>query len=150
MSRSPAIGMVMPELAYLNYICTTETFQAQPRYPVRWLDWEQDYLLAQSMWPPHQPLTVDTWAEAEREGYQYCAAIQHHRAIAMAAVWRYSSVAWEVAAVVTQPAYRRQGYGLAVVSFATAAILAAQRVATCTTPITNTAMQRTADGLAFS
>jgi ribosomal protein S18 acetylase RimI-like enzyme len=140
---------IMAEPVYLSYSCTTETFQAQQRYPVQWLDWEQDYLLAQSIWPPQHPLTAEVWMEAKRDGYEYCAAIQQQHMIAMAAVWRYSPVAWEVAAVITQPAYRRQGYGLAMVSFVTGTILAAQRVATCTTSSTNTAMQRTLERVGF-
>jgi len=64
-------------------------------------------------------------------------------------VWRYSEEAWEVAAVYTVPAFRRRGYGKAVVSFVTAHILDAGRLATCHTRVDNAAMIATAESVGF-
>jgi predicted GNAT family acetyltransferase len=116
---------------------------------VRWLDWDLDFSLAQAMWPEALPLTRATWDEARALGYRYCGAIEQGYIRAIAAVWRYSEMAWEVAAVRTLPEARRQGYAKAVVSFVTAHILDAGKRATCTTGEDNLAMQRTAESVGF-
>ncbi len=67
----------------------------------------------------------------------------------MAAIWRYSNEAWELAAVSTRPEFRQRGYGQSVASFVTAAILGQGRLATCLTAGDNTAMRRTAESIGF-
>lgn len=57
--------------------------------------------------------------------------------------------AWEVAGVLTRPAYRRQGYGEAVTRFCTAKIVERGRKATCTTGGDNTAMINTMKAVGF-
>src|SRR5258708_27333659 len=93
------------------------------------------------MWPLEFPLTRETWQEARAEKFTYCANIEGQELQAMAAVWKYCDTAWEVAAVGTRPAWRRRGLGKAVVSFVTGTILAAGRLATCSTRGCNNAMQ---------
>jgi len=107
---------------YVTYECTRLNFQPVLRYPVRWLEWEQDYPLVQVFWLEQ---TREGWQEAREEGYQYCAVIEYGQLQALAAVWRYSEAAWEVASVYTRPEAHRRGYAQAVVSFVTAAILRA-------------------------
>jgi len=141
---------------------------------VRWLDWESDYDLASTIWPEEFPLELGTWQEARQLGYRYCGVVERQhverrrverrhverrrvderpvggqRLLSIAAVWRYSETAWEVAAVRTQPDARRQGYAKAAVSFVTAHILDSGRRATCTTGADNVAMQRTAESVGF-
>jgi RimJ/RimL family protein N-acetyltransferase len=129
--------------------CTSTTFRPCQSYPVRWLDWEAGFERAQGLWPTDFPLTHEIWEEAREAGYRYCGVVEGDTLVACAAVWRYSDAAWEVAAVRTREAYRRRGYGQAVVSFATADILAQARVATCHTAVTNLAMQRLAARVGF-
>ena len=138
-----------PEQQPVHYECTAATFRTAARYPARWLDWEDDFALAQVMWPETLPLTWEIWQEAREAGYRYCAAVEDGQVQAIAAVWRYSETAWEVAAVSTLPSARGRGYAAAVVSFATASILDAGRRATCTTAADNRAMQRTAERIGF-
>ena len=83
------------------------------------------------------------------EGFQYCAVVEHSQLQAMAAVWRYSEDAWEVASVYTRPEARGRGYAQAVVSFVTAAILSAGKRATCSAASDNPAMQRVAECVGF-
>jgi len=121
---------------------------------VRWLDWERDYALASTTWPDEHPLDRETWQEARQLGYRYCGVVARRpaggvRLLSIAAVWRYSESAWEVAAVRTQPDARHCGYARAVVSFITAHILDSGRRATCTTGADNVAMQRTAESVGF-
>jgi predicted GNAT family acetyltransferase len=116
---------------------------------VRWLDWDQDYPLARAFWPPDFPLTQEVWEEARALGYRYYAIVEGDEIASIAAEWRYSDEAWDVAAIVTAPAYRRQGYAKSVVSFVTGQILEAGRVATCTTQHDNIAMIRTAESVGF-
>jgi len=129
--------------------CTTATFRPCSSAHVRWLDKEHDYPLVHAFWPRESPLSRAQWDQAHVDGYQYCGVIVDGCLAAMAAVWRYCPTAWEVAAVATLPQYRARGYGKAVVSFATAAILEAGRVATCTMRADNGAMIRTAEAVGF-
>ena len=75
--------------------------------------------------------------------------VEHRQLQAMAAVWRYSEDAWEVASVYTRPEVRGHGYAHAVVSFVTAAILSAGKRATCSAASGNPAMQRVAECVGF-
>lgn len=134
---------------YVSYSCTLREYRPVAKHPVRWLDWEADFEAAQSLWPPHAPLTKETWDTAKREGYRYCGAFTESRLVACAAVWTYCEAAWEVAAVFTHPEYRRRGYGQCVVSFITAFILGEGRLATCLTAETNQAMRRAAMSVGF-
>ena len=137
------------DLAIVSLTCTSTTFRPCQSYPVRWLDWEADFERAQGLWPSDFPLTREIWEEAREAGYRYCGVVEGDTLVACAAVWRYSDAAWEVAAVRTLEAYRRRGYGQAVVSFATAYILAQGRVATCHTEVRNLAMRRVAARVGF-
>jgi RimJ/RimL family protein N-acetyltransferase len=136
----------MSTTQYIEYECTPTSFQPVQRHRVRWLDWEQDYPLVQEFWPEQTP---EGWQEARAEGFQYCAEIEHNQLQAMAAVWRYSDAAWEVASVYTRPEARGRGYAQAVVSFVTAAILNAGKRATCSAGTDNPAMQRVAERIGF-
>ncbi|MBN1873221.1 MAG: GNAT family N-acetyltransferase [Anaerolineae bacterium] len=149
----------MPD--YVKFKCTLDTFQPVATTAVRWLDQERDYDLAAAFWPENLPLTRGVWDEAHGRQFHYCAiikpgcavaegyAISEWRIVAIAAEWRYTDHAWEVAAVRTASSVRQQGYGKAVVSFITANILANGRLATCTTSSDNIAMQRTAESVGF-
>ena len=151
--RPKVPGTSAPEEATLpstlHYECSRQAFCPDARYPVRWLDWEGDYDLARTMWPDDCPLTLGVWREARELGYRYCAAIEGQQVQSIAAVWRYSETAWEVAAVRTRPEARRRGYAKSVVSYATAHILDAGVRPTCTTAWDNVAMQRTAQSVGF-
>jgi RimJ/RimL family protein N-acetyltransferase len=143
----------------VRYECTQATFRPDTGHPVRWLDWERDYVLARTIWPDEYPLSRETWQEARELGYRYCGIIECRRnsecpagkprLLAIAAVWRYSETAWEAAAVRTQPDACLRGYAKAAVSFVTAHILNSGRRATCTTAWDNGAMQKTAESVGF-
>lgn len=141
-------------VGYLNLTCTRDTFRPSLTADVRWLDWEADSELARALWALQGFVYSDEgwrelWSGARAEGYRYCAVIEDGTIASRAAVWRYSDEAWEVAAVYTAPAWRRQGYARSVVSFVTAYILDAGRVATCHTNVDNLAMARTAEAVGF-
>ena len=136
----------MSKQQYVSYECTLANFQPLPYRMVQWLDSEPDYALVQVFWPEQ---TLEGWQEAQEQGYQYCGVIEHGQLQAMAAVWRYSEAAWEVASVYTRPEARGRGYAQAVVAFATAAILRAGKRATCSTACDNVAMQRVAERVGF-
>ena len=141
----------MSKRPIVSYTCTRETFRDPgSTHPVRWLDWDADLELARRFWGPEWRASFPAiWAEARELGYTYCAVIGPEGIRARAAVWRFSEEAWELAAVYTQEAHQRQSYGAAVCAFATRAILAAGRTATCQTFADNTAMRRTAEKLGF-
>jgi hypothetical protein len=139
----------MVEPTYVVYACTRETFRPSALYPVRWLEPDRDYELAQAFWPTAVPLSREAWTEAYQLGYQYGALIEREHILSLAAVWRNAPTTWEVAAVRTHPAARRLGYAKTIVSFVTQHILAAGKMATCTTDAGNLAMQRTAESVGF-
>ncbi len=137
----------MSDTRHVNHECTAETFRPSMPHPARWLDVEQDFELVRDYW--NGPLTNEEWVQFRSDGYFYCAAIFEGQVISLAAEWRYSQTAWEVAGVRTIPEARRNGYGKSVVSFVTAHILASGRKATCLTMADNLAMQRTAESVGF-
>jgi hypothetical protein len=139
----------MSLLAAIEYECTRSTFRPANMAGVRWLNWDRDYDLARSMWPEVAPLSLADWYQTRQEQFTYCAVVEAQAIHAMAAVWKYCDTAWEVAAVSTKPAMRLRGHGKAVVSFVTAYILEAGKLATCSTAIDNIAMQRTAEAVGF-
>jgi ribosomal protein S18 acetylase RimI-like enzyme len=136
-------------MPYVSLICTHASFRPSDCSRVRWLDWENDYPLAEAYWPKEYPLTPEDWKQNRAEGFRYCAIVEHEAIAALAAVWTYSETHWEVAAVSTAPASRRRGYGKAVVCFATAHILEQGRKATILTQDTNVAMLKTAESVGF-
>ncbi len=134
----------------VHYRCSRAAFQPSYHYPVRWLEWEADFALAQVYWDScHSPLSYETWQEARGLGYRYAAVVKDGKILSIAACWRYSEEAWELAAVGTREEYQGMGYAKAVCSFVTAAILEAGRTATCTTAEDNLAMQKTAESLGY-
>jgi predicted GNAT family acetyltransferase len=136
----------MSDNQYIEYECTPISFQPLQRHPVRWLEWEQDEPLVQDFRPEQTPAG---WQEAREESFQYCTVVEHSQLLALAAVWRYSEDAWEVASVYTRPEARGRGYAQAVVSFVTATILSAGKRATCSAASDNPAMQRVAECVGF-
>jgi len=135
-----------------SLVCTRETFRPCPCECVRWwsqADWEDYFRTADGMWPARAPLNREEWDAAHAQGYTYCAALVEGRAVAIAAVWRRSEDEWEVAAVGTAPAFRRQGYGEAVVCFVTDYILRCGRTATIGFRKSNVAMRRAAERVGF-
>ncbi len=137
----------MTEPKYVNLECVRETFRRDDSFSVRWLDWAEDYGLARDFW--FIPISREDWLGFRDEGYEYAAALDGGGIVSLAAVWRYSEPAWEAAGVATRPDARQRGHGRAVVSFVTAAILAAGRRATCLTAADNLAMQRTAQSVGY-
>lgn len=136
-------------MAYCSLICTLDSFRPGDCSRVRWLDWENDYLLARAYWPQDPPLSREDWAQNRAEGFRYCAIVEQEAIAALAAVWTYSQTHWEVAAVSTAPASRQRGYGKAVVSFVTAHILEQGRTATIWADYSNVAMLKTAESVGF-
>ena len=129
--------------------CTLTDFRPAPTSRVRWLDWEQDFALAQAYWPPQFPLTLEIWAEARDLGYHYCVVVEDGQIASIAAEYRCADDAWMVAAVSTAPAFQQRGYAKAVVSFVTQGILDAGRIAFCQTRQDNIPMMRTAESVGF-
>ena len=111
----------------------------------------KDYDIAADFWSRcASPLSLEEWNEANQKyKYRYAAIVHDKLIVAVAAVLPYSCRAWEVAAVGTDEAFRRQGNGKRIVSFVTASILEAVPVAACTTYDDNEPMIRTALSVGF-
>jgi len=132
---------------HVHLECVPNTFRPRQPHAVRWLDVEADYPLARDFWA--FPISPEDWRSFHDEGYQYCAVVEDQRIISIAAAWRYSDHAWELAAVATLPEFRERRYAQSVASFVTAAILDQGRRATCLTAVDNMAMQRTAESIGY-
>jgi ribosomal protein S18 acetylase RimI-like enzyme len=133
-------------------VCTTASFRPHVASNARWLDGDNEYQLAADFWRRTScPLAYGDWHEAVRTyRYSYAVILRDGSIIAVAALLPYSTEAWELSAVKTDPAFRRCGHGRAIVSFVTAAILKHVALATCNTDDTNEAMIRTALGVGYS
>jgi len=83
------------------------------------------------------------------EGCSYCDLLVGGRAVATAGLWPRTDEEWEPIAVGTAPAHRNQGYGKAIVSFATQAILDAGRTAVVVTREDNVPMRHVAAALGY-
>ncbi len=141
----------MPDPKIVTLVCTRETFRPAPTESVRWLAPQADiYRVQQARRTEGQDApTYEEWLEWHRQGYRFCAALKKGRIVAQAAVLAHSETDWELAAVGTLTAYRRQGYGRAAAAFITDFILEHQAQATCHTEATNTAMLRLAESLGY-
>ena len=62
-------------MAYCSLICTPESFRPSDCSHVRWLDWENDYLLARAYWHQDPPLLREAWEQNRAEGFRYCASL---------------------------------------------------------------------------
>jgi RimJ/RimL family protein N-acetyltransferase len=134
----------------IRFSCTKDTFIPLDTTRARWLQKDTDYEVAQWYWEQFQsPITLSEWITAHRYGYQYAVITENGKPITCAGVWRFSDVAWEVAAVSTLVPFRKRGYAKQVVSFVTAYILGANRLATCSTNEDNVAMIATAKSVGF-
>ena len=134
----------------IYFSCSKDTFYPVNTSRVQWLQKDLDFKVAQWYWQQCQcPLTHQTWITAHEYGYQYAIIMEADQPVTCAGVWRFSDIAWEVAAVSTLSPYRKRGYAKQVVSFVTAYILGANRLATCGTSEGNTAMIATAESVGF-
>ena len=135
---------------WVRFVCTPETFAKVDYSRVRWLDMDADYPLMREAWEVRglAPAREDclSWRD---QGYEYCALVEDERILAIAAAWRRSPTAWELAAVWTREEARGRGYAKAVCSCATAYILANGRIATCSTRSRNLPMIRVAKSLGY-
>lgn len=134
----------------VRFTCSQKDFIPVACHPVRWLDLESDYKLAEAYWGAYgQALSDDQWQKAHGFGYQYAAILEAGRIVSSAGVWRFSEDCWEVAAVSTLEDFRRRGYARQAVAFVTRYILEAGKLATCSTGEANSAMIATAKSVGF-
>lgn len=132
------------------FSCTNDTFFPADLTRVQWLQKDLDFKVAQWYWQQRQcPLTYKTWITAHAYDYQYAVIMEGDKPVTCAGVWRFSDTAWEMVAVSTLTPYRKRGYAKQAVSFVTAYILGANRLATCGTNDENTAMIATAKSVGF-
>ena len=138
-----------PKAAMLEFACTSDTFRPVAHDRVRWLDQEKDFALFRAIRVPIEPPTREEWDSWHQGGFRYCALVQNGEIVSVAAAWRRSEAAWEVAAVWTHPDFRGRGHAKAVCSFVTSYILNSGRIATCGTREDNAPMIRVVEALGF-
>jgi RimJ/RimL family protein N-acetyltransferase len=109
----------------LTLICTRESFRPAPVEWVRWLALNADlYRVQQAYRTSGLPAPAyPEWEAWHREGTLFCAAMVQNAIVSMGAVRKPTETEWELAAVRTQEAHRRKGYGKAACTFATRYIL---------------------------
>jgi RimJ/RimL family protein N-acetyltransferase len=131
----------------MKLVCDKRTFRPVDTGRVRWVDRDRDFPMVRDYTP--FPLTREHWERAHREGYRYCLIEEDGRIAAWAGERRLSDAAREVVDVQTDPAWRRLGYGKAVLSFVTAHIFSVCPLAICETRDDNVAMMRTAEAIGY-
>lgn len=113
------------ESTTLTLMCTREAFRPAPIEWVRWLALNADLYRLQQAFRTNG-LTAPAfpeWEEWHRQGYRFCAAMVQNAIVSTAAVLKHNATEWELAAVRTQDAHLRKGYGKAACTFATGYIL---------------------------
>ncbi len=123
----------------ITLICSREDFRPAPVGWVRWLALNADiYRVQQAMRTNGLPApTYAEWEEQHRLGYRFCAAMVHNRIVSQAVVLPHSETEFELKDIRTLDGFQRQGFGKAVVTFATEYILNAAPAATCRVSTTN-------------
>jgi RimJ/RimL family protein N-acetyltransferase len=109
----------------LTLICTRESFHPAPVEWVRWLALNADLYRVQQAFRTSglaAPAYAE-WEEWHRQGYRFCAAMVQNAIVSTAAVLKHNETEWELAAVRTQEAHLRKGYGKAACTFVTRYIL---------------------------
>ena len=137
----------------VTYLCTAQAFRPCRVDGLRWWlagEWEQAQRAHEGMWPDCSYWSREEWDGLYAEGYQYCALLRDGRSVAAAGLWPRLEEEWEVIAVGTAPAHRRQAHGRAIVSFATETILETGRVAAIGFRENNTPMLRIARALGYA
>ena len=103
------------------FVCSREDFRPAPVEWVRWLALNADiYRVQQANRTNGLPApTYAEWEEEHRQGIRFCAAMVQNRIVSQAAVHPNAQNALELRDVRTLAGFQRQGYGKAVVTFAT-------------------------------
>ncbi len=130
------------ESTTLTLICTRESFQPAPVEWVRWLALNADLYRVQQAFRTNgltSPAYVE-WEAWHRQGYLFCAAMIQNAIVSTAAVLKHNETEWELAAVRTQTAHLRKGYGKAACTFVTRYILDNRTQAVCHVAADNTPM----------
>lgn len=142
---------VLPESTILTLICTRESFQPASVEWVRWLALNADlYRVQQAFRTGGLPAPAyPEWEAWHREGYRFSAAMVQNTIVSTAAVLKHSENDWELAAVRTQEAHRRSGYGKAACTFITHYILDNLPQAVCYIAADNEPMLNLAKGLGY-
>ncbi len=94
-------------------------------------------------------ITTSDWNEWLNKGTQYYLLYEDNKPVARCAIEKYSDRAWEAADVKTVPEYRNKGFSKELVSFVTQKILEQDKIATCSTLPSNTAMLNVIRSLGF-
>jgi len=136
----------------MQVVCRPEAFRPYRIVGLRWWgpgEWDAACKAHKGMWRHSTWWSQEEWHELYSEGYRYCSLMRNGRAVATAGLWPRTDREWEVVAVGTAPGFRNKGYGKAVVSFVTQAIVDAGRNATLTFRRRNTPMRRIASALGY-
>ena len=143
-------------MAYVQMVCTRETFRPHPSEGAKWWrveDWEAAREAHVGMYPQRQDGWVfwseEEWQQLYAEGYRYCDVLVDGRAVATAALCPRTEQEWGTIAVGTVPDHRNKGYGKAIVSLVTQAILDAGKAAVISTHEDNAPMRRVAVALGY-
>lgn len=135
----------MTEQTYLKYQCLPGALRPADDGEVRWLD-PAEYSLAAAF----AKLSEEAWRDCLQGGYTFCAVVRNGRIAAWGALLKHNDRTWEVAAVYTGEASRRQGLSKAIVTFVARHILSAGRVPILHTRVGNDPMRQTAESLGFT
>jgi RimJ/RimL family protein N-acetyltransferase len=141
-----------PESTPITLICTRDTFQPAPVEWVRWLALNADLYRVQQAFRTSgrtAPAYAD-WEEWHRQGYRFSAAMVQNVIVSSAAVLKHSETVWELAAVRTQEAHLRKGYGKAACTFITRYILDNLSQAVCHVAADNDPMLNLVKSLGYT
>jgi RimJ/RimL family protein N-acetyltransferase len=139
-------------MAYVQMVCTRETFTPRPSDGARW--WEvEDYDAArdahEGMWPGVTFWSEEEWRQFHAEGCRHADLLVDGHAVSTAGLWPRTDEEWGPIAVSTAPDHRNKGYCKALISFVTQAVLDAGKRAVIVTRDDNAPMRRVAEALGY-
>lgn len=137
----------------VGYACDLQSFRPAQSHHVRWLDIDDDFDVLErfhSARDQSRPYTRADAAKWKETGFRDAGIVEGAVLTSRAALWTYSDDAWELAGVFTSPDARRTGQARSVCTFVTAAILRAEKLATCHTAPSNVPMRRLAESLGYT
>lgn len=141
------------ETRYLEFICTDDTFLGADDAAVMQFDAYGCYDLLTAFYdscPECQSFPKEEYFSGDwYKDWEDYVIWQDGRIAARAGIWKCEADRWEVAGVITHPAYRRKGYAARVVAHCVARILQQGKVAFLSTAETNVPMISVAKGVGF-
>lgn len=140
-------------MKYLDFICTKDTFHGSYDASVVPFDAYENYAIITALYdscPECESFPKEEYFSGDwYDKWEDYVIWEDGRIAARAGIWKCNEEQWEVAGVITHPAYRQKGYSTKIVSHCIAKILEQGKTAILSTAETNYSMIHAAQKAGF-